>query len=70
MLAEILSSAENFFSQVCLYDLFCFMSGFIFFVLFVACVLYMHVVVVQDVCSWCVHVYGECGCMFCIAFAC
>ena len=46
------------------------MSGFIFFVLFVACVLYMHVVVVQDVCSWCVHVYGECGCMFCIAFAC
>ena len=31
MLAEILSSAENFFSQVCLYALFCFMFGFIFF---------------------------------------
>ena len=53
MLTEILSSAENFFSQVCLYALFCFMYGFIFsFCLsrvFYTCMLLLYKMYVLDV---------------------
>ena len=68
MLAEILSAVEKLiFSRVCLYVFFFFTFVFICFSFRLSCVLYVHVV--QGVCSWCAHVYGECSCMFYIVFA-
>ena len=61
MLTEILSSAENFFSQVCLYALFCFMFGFIFFSfclsrVFYTCMLLLYKMYVLGVCMFMVSV--------------
>ena len=76
MLTEILSSAENLLSAkyVCMF----FLALSLYLIFFSFCLsraFYVHVV--QGVCSWCAHVcswfahvYGECSCMFRIAFAC
>ena len=68
MLTEIDFSAKYvcmFYFALCLYY---------FSPLCLSCEFYVYVVSIcswcTHTCSWCVHVYGECSCMFCIAFAC
>ena len=69
MLAEILSSAENFFSQVCLYALFCFMFGFIIFSFCLSRVFYTCMLLLYKMYVLGVRMYVLGVCMFMVSVA-